>query len=249
MGKQRRSSPREKRRNSKDGSRQINQTFSMSNIEPMTLRQEDMFDAYYEGSSLAAIGSAGTGKTMCALYLALSEVLEKSEYRQVIIVRSAVQTRDQGHQPGNKEQKEAVYSDPYIGILNDLFGRDDAYQILVAKKIIKFVTTSFIRGITCDNAIIIADECQSMNFHELDTVITRSGKYTKVILCGDTMQDDLAYSRNRADTSGLKEFLNIINMMDSFETIKFTSQDCVRGGLSKEYLLKKESYYENIIAA
>ena len=200
-----------------------------------------MFDAYKQGYNLAAIGTAGTGKTMCAMYMALNDVMQKRGYDKIIVVRSAVQTREQGFMPGSKEQKEALYSVPYSDIVNDLFDRGDAYKILETKGMVQFMTSSFVRGLTFDNAIIIVDECQSMTYHELDTIITRVGESSKIIFCGDTKQDDLNISKNRADVSGLGDFLRVLNKVQSFKTIKFTAEDIVRSGLVKEYILAKET--------
>ena len=241
--KQRRLSRSEKRRAEREQDHMVgilNQKFAMRKIQPLTPTQSDLFQAYKEGYNIAAIGTAGTGKTMCAMYLALSDVLNKGGYEQVIVIRSAVQTREQGFMPGSKQQKEAVFEAPYTDIVNDLFGRGDAYQILKTKGMVKFMTSSFVRGLTFDNAIIIVDECQSMTYHELDTIITRVGESSKIIFCGDTKQDDLVISKNRADVSGLAEFLNVLNRVKSFDTIQFTPEDIVRSGLVKEYILAKE---------
>ena len=213
----------------------------MRNISPMTTTQEDMFDSYNAGYNIAAIGTAGTGKTMCGLYLGLSDILNDDNYDQVIIVRSAVQTREQGFMPGTQAQKEAVYSVPYADIVNNLFGRGDAWEILKQKHSVKFMTSSFVRGLTFDNSIIIVDECQSMTYHELDSIITRVGETSRIIFCGDTAQDDLAGSRNRNDTSGLTDFINVLKRMDhSFKIVQFGIEDIVRSGLVKEYIIAKE---------
>ena len=243
MAKQRRLSRREKQREARELEHMVgilNQNFSMRKIKPLTPTQSDLFQSYREGYNIAAIGTAGTGKTMCAMYLALNDVLQRGGYDQVIVIRSAVQTREQGFMPGSKAQKEAVFEAPYTDIVNDLFGRGDAYQVLKQKGMMKFMTSSFVRGLTFDNSIIIVDECQSMTYHELDTIITRVGESSKIVFCGDTKQDDLEISRNRADVSGLAEFLSVLNRIDSFDTIKFTYQDIVRSGLVKEYIMAKE---------
>lgn len=243
MAKQRRLSRKEKRQMEREQEHMVgilNNKFAMRKIQPLTTTQSDLFDSYREDYNVAAIGTAGTGKTMCALWLALSDVLQTSTYERVIIIRSAVQTREQGFMPGTKEQKEEVYEQPYADIANDLFGRGDAYKILKSKGTIQFMTSSFVRGLTFDNAIIIVDECQSMTYHELDTIITRVGESSKIVFCGDTKQDDLDISRNRADVSGLAEFLRVLDKIDSFETIQFTPQDIVRSGLVKEYIMAKE---------
>jgi phosphate starvation-inducible protein PhoH len=242
--KQRRLSRREKQRLARDQDHMVtilNNKFGMRQIRPLTQTQSDLFDAYKQGYNLAAIGTAGTGKTMCAIYMALNDVMQKRGYEKIIVVRSAVQTREQGFMPGSKEQKEALYSVPYSDIVNDLFDRGDAYKILETKGMVQFMTSSFVRGLTFDNAIIIVDECQSMTYHELDTIITRVGESSKIIFCGDTKQDDLNISKNRADVSGLGDFLRVLNKVPSFKRITFTAEDIVRSGLVKEYILAKET--------
>jgi phosphate starvation-inducible protein PhoH len=242
--KQRRLSRREKQRLARDQDHMVtilNNKFGMRQIRPLTQTQSDLFDAYKQGYNLAAIGTAGTGKTMCAIYMALNDVMQKRGYEKIIVVRSAVQTREQGFMPGSKEQKEALYSVPYSDIVNDLFDRGDAYKILETKAMVQFMTSSFVRGLTFDNAIIIVDECQSMTYHELDTIITRVGESSKIIFCGDTKQDDLNISKNRADVSGLGDFLRVLNKVPSFKRITFTAEDIVRSGLVKEYILAKET--------
>ena len=240
---QRRLSRSEKRRQERDQEHLaniLNQKFGMRQIKPLTPTQSDLFDSYKEGYNIAAIGTAGTGKTMCAMYLALNDVLQKGGYDNVIVIRSAVQTREQGFMPGSMTQKQAVFEAPYTDIVNDLFGRGDAYQILKSKGTIKFMTSSFVRGLTFDNAIIIVDECQSMTYHELDTIITRVGESSKIIFCGDTKQDDLQQSKNRNDVSGLYDFLKVLKRIPSFDVVQFGVDDIVRSGLVKEYIMAKE---------
>lgn len=247
MARQRRLSRKERRKQAREMNHMVgvlNQKFSMQNVKPLTPSQTDLFEAYHEGYNLAAIGTAGTGKTMCATYLALNDVLQKGEYEKVVIIRSAVQTREQGFMPGSKAQKEAVFEGPYTDIVNDLFSRGDAYQVLKQKGMIEFMSSSFVRGLTFDNSVIIVDECQSMTYHELDTIITRVGESSKIIFCGDTKQDDLQQSRNRADISGLYDFVKVLNAIPSFDVVKFGVEDIVRSGLVKEYIIAKEKLLE-----
>jgi predicted ribonuclease YlaK len=164
MASNRRLSRKEKRRQIRDLDHMVNilnQKFSMRKIQPITETQEILFESYKQGYNIAAIGTAGTGKTMCAMYLALKDVLEEKEYEKVIIVRSAVQTREQGFMPGNLGEKMSYYEIPYVDIVNDLFGRGDAYQIMKQKNMLQFMSSSFVRGLTFDNSIIIVDECKS----------------------------------------------------------------------------------------
>jgi len=219
----------------------VNRKFSMKRILPMTLNQEKLTKAYKAGKNLANIGSAGTGKTYLSMALALEEVLETEEYERVIIIRSAVQSREQGFMPGSLNEKMGYYETPYIDITNDLFGRGDAYQIMKQKGMIQFMSTSFVRGLTFDNAIIIVDECQNMRYDELRTVMTRVGESSKIIFCGDTRQDDLACGKNRLDVSGLSSFLKILkHMQNEFAVIEFTISDIVRSGIVKEFIIKEE---------
>jgi len=146
--------------------------------------------------------------------------------------------------PGSLNEKMSYYEAPYTDIVNDLFGRGDAYSILKQKKMIEFMSTSFIRGLTFDNAIIILDEVQNCNFGEIDTVMTRVGENSKIILCGDVKQDDLKSSRNRQDNSGLRDFIRIINKMPSFDVIEFGTDDIIRSGLVREYIITKERELE-----
>ena len=222
----------------------LNQKFTMRQISPLTPSQSNLFDSYQQGYNLAAIGTAGTGKTMCAMYLALSDVLQRGEYEKVVVIRSAVQTREQGFMPGNKAQKEAVFEQPYTDITNDLFDRGDAYQILKSKGMMQFMSSSFVRGLTFDNSIILVDECQSMTYHELDSIITRVGESSKIIFCGDTKQDDLQQSRNRADVSGLHDFIKVLAAIPSFDVVRFGVDDIVRSGLVKEYIIAKTRLLE-----
>lgn len=244
MSRQRRAEKSKK----KEGSR-MDSKFTMNQIRPLTPTQEDFFDSYNAGYNIAAIGTAGTGKTMCGLYLGLCDILDDDRYNQIIIVRSAVQTREQGFMPGTLSQKEALYAVPYADIVNDLFNRGDAWSILNQKNSIKFMTSSFVRGLTFDNSIIIVDECQSMTYHELDSIITRVGDSSKIIFCGDTAQDDLAGTRHKHDTSGLQDFLKVLKRMDQFKVVQFGIEDIVRSGLVKDYIIAKELHGQHPVLA
>lgn len=217
----------------------------MKPIKPLTENQKGFFEAYNKSKVSLLHGVAGTGKTYIALYHALEEVLDKSnQYQRVVIVRSAVPSRDIGHLPGDEREKTEVYTEPYIEICQDLFNRPDAYQRLVEQKAIQFMITSFVRGITLSNSIIIVDECQNMTDMELNSIMTRVGHKSKIIFCGDFRQTDLY---KKTDMSGLKKFMAIADMMPSFRTFEFGTDDIVRSSIVKEYILarlKYETQYE-----
>jgi phosphate starvation-inducible protein PhoH len=235
---------RQKRQQETEIENILNKKFAMKKINPMTETQRDLFQQYRAGKHIANIGSAGTGKTYVSLYLALEDVLEKDEYEKIIIIRSAVQSREQGFMPGSLTEKMGYYETPYIDIVNDLFGRGDGYQIMKQKGMIQFMSTSFVRGLTFDNAIIVVDECQNMTYQELDTIITRVGESSKIVFCGDMKQDDLKISKHRADISGLRDFVRVIEKLSDFAVNEFTTDDIVRSGLVKQYLIAKERELE-----
>ena len=212
-------------------------------ITPITDNQKRLFDSYDEGKHIIAYGAAGTGKTFITLYNALKDVLnENTPYDKIYIVRSLVATREIGFLPGDHEDKSSYYQIPYKHMVKYMFQMpSDAdfemlYGNLRAQETIKFWSTSFLRGTTLDNAIIIVDEFQNLNFHELDSIITRVGENTKIVFCGDASQSDLTKTNER---NGIVDFMKIIRAMPSFEMIEFGIDDIVRSGLVKEYLIAK----------
>jgi phosphate starvation-inducible PhoH-like protein len=212
-------------------------------IESITDNQKKLFDSYAEGKHLVAYGTAGTGKTFISLYNALADVLDESTpYERIYLVRSLVSTREIGFLPGDHEDKADIYQIPYKNMVKYMFQMpSDAdfemlYGNLKAQDSIKFWSTSFIRGTTLDNAIIIVDEFQNLNFHELDSIITRVGENSRIIFCGDASQTDLVKTNDR---NGIHDFLNILRKMPSFDIIEFGIDDIVRSGLVKEYIIAK----------
>lgn len=210
-------------------------------IDPLTDTQRDVFDAFENPDNMAFVlyGSAGTGKTFLAVYQALLDVLDpKTPYAKIIIVRSAVASRDTGFLPGTQDEKMAVYEQPYYSIFSDLTGKKDAYEKLKECGKIEFMSTSYLRGSTFNNAIVVFDEVQSENWHGISTVMTRIGKDCRVILCGDYAQSDLIKTKN--DTSGFRELMQVASKMNSFSTFKFTPDDIVRSGFVKQWLITCE---------
>ena len=212
-------------------------------IEPIGDNQEIVFKSYAEGKNLVLHGAAGTGKTFISLYLALKEVLEPtSPYEKVYMVRSLVPTREIGFLPGDHEDKSNLYQIPYKNMVKYMFQMPtDAdfemlYGNLKAQETIKFWSTSFLRGTTLDNCIVIVDEFQNLNFHELDSIITRVGENSKICFCGDASQTDLQKTNEK---NGIVDFIKIIRTMPSFDLIEFGIDDIVRSGLVKEYLVAK----------
>ena len=212
-------------------------------ITPASKNQEKFFEAYNSDKHLFVYGCAGTGKTFIALYNALREVLsEITPYQKIVIVRSLVSTREIGFLPGDHDDKSALYQIPYKNMVKYMFEMptDSDFEMLYgnlkSQETITFWSTSFIRGTTLDNSIIIVDECQNLNFHELDSIITRVGDNSRIVFCGDARQSDLTKTNER---NGILDFMKIIERMPEFETIEFGVDDIVRSGLVKSYIVNK----------
>lgn len=206
----------------------------LQEIEPLTQNQLLAFEST---KNLVLHGVAGTGKTFISCYLAFDD-MTKNLYQHTILIRSAVSTREMGFLPGTDKEKAAVYEEPYKDICIELFQRGDAYELLKKQNLVQFMTTSFIRGITLRNAVIIIDECQNMSFHELDSIITRIGEGCRVIFCGDFKQTD--FTERSRERSGLPDFLRVLKAMDEFDMIDFTVKDIVRSNFVKKYIMAKE---------
>jgi len=213
-------------------------TQDIKTIKPLTPTQEDTFHAWQNYEHICLHGSAGTGKTFLALYLAMKEVLAKRQ-QKTIIVRSAVPTREVGFLPGTLEEKMAQYEHPYHDIMYELIGRSSTYQDMKDSGLIEFMSTSFIRGLTWDNAIIIVEEGENMTFHEIDSIMTRVGQNSRVIFTGDSKQTDLDGSK-RMGTSGMDDALDIFDGISDFSCIEFTRNDIVRSKFVKSWIIASE---------
>lgn len=215
----------------------------LKKIRPLTENQRTLFKQYFSGAQVCAYGSAGTGKSYIALWLALNDILSESkEHNRLVIIRSAVATREVGHLPGTLEEKIALYELPYKDILGDLFGKSATYDDMKKAGIIEFMPTSFIRGLTWNDAIVVVDEGQNMTFHEINSIITRLGDNTRLIFTGDLVQTDL--NKNTRDKCGMDRFLKVIENMKEFSTIQFTPEDIVRSKLVKSWIMASEQVSE-----
>ena len=215
----------------------------LNEIKPVTDSQKVVFDSWKQGLNQFLFGCAGTGKTFVSLYLALSEVLKnETPYDKVVMVRSLIPTREIGFLPGDEEDKAALYQVPYSNMMQFMFEQpneqafETLYNRIKAQGSFYFLSTSFLRGLTFDNTIIIVDECQNLNFHELDTIITRVGQDSKIFFCGDFSQSDLTKMNER---NGLMDFLQILQEMEEFNCVEFNIGDIVRSGFVRNYLIQK----------
>lgn len=212
----------------------------LKTFTPLTDNQKKLFDTYKSGDYfIGVLGTAGTGKTFCSMYKALEEVMDKSNsFRKVVVVRSCVQTRDVGFLPGTIDEKQEIYELPYKEICTTLFDRPDAWDRLKEQGYARFISTTAIRGISIDDAVVIVDECQNMTWQELNTIITRIGYRSKIIFVGDWRQNDLVKTKN--DTSGLIQFLSVARKMEEFTEIEFNRDDVVRSSLVKNWIIACE---------
>ena len=226
--------------------RQPINTDRMVKVEPLTENQKKIFEAWDKGKHLFIYGAAGTGKTFCALYKGLYDCLKATpSYDQVYLVRSLVATREIGFLPGDHEDKSSLYQIPYKNMVKYMFEAasdtdfEMLYGALKAQETVKFWSTSFLRGVTLDNSVVIIDEMQNLNFHELDSIITRVGENTRIVFCGDAMQSDLQRDKEK---NGIHDFMRILEMMpDDFAMIEMGVDDICRSGLVRNYLIAKHA--------
>ena len=216
---------------------------NLTTVKPIGDNQKEVFSTWKKGKNQFLFGAAGTGKTFISLYLALNDVFDlKKPYDKVVLVRSLIPTREIGFLPGDEEDKAALYQVPYQNMVQFMFELPNEQQFntlydkLKGQGSLFFLSTSFLRGLTFDNSIIIVDECQNLNFHELDTIITRVGQDSKIVFCGDFDQSDLIRQNER---NGLHNFLRILNEMEEFNCVEFTLGDIVRSGFVRTYLINK----------
>jgi len=229
---------------SEDINTNLKLNFKLKSVDPLTKNQQLTFSHYDSGKNLLLHGIAGTGKSFVSIFLAIRQILEENgRFKKLVIVRSVVPTRDMGFLPGNNKEKTKVYEAPYQSIFTELFGRSDAYEYLKQKDFVDFISTSFIRGITLNDCIVVVDEIANLTLHELDSVITRVGKNCKIIFCGDFRQSDFT---RYEDKKGIKDFMRIITKMKSFEFVEFDENDIVRSAMVKEYIIAKDRL--NIVA-
>ncbi len=226
----------------KKKNKEINHT-DLTVVKPITDNQKLVFGTWKKDLNQFLFGAAGTGKTFISLYLALKDVLDlKKPYDKIILVRSLIPTREIGFLPGDEEDKSALYQIPYQNMVQFMFEQpndqsfSNLYDRLKGQGSLFFLSTSFLRGLTFDNSIIIVDECQNLNFHELDTIITRVGQDSKIIFSGDFSQTDLIKQHEK---NGLHDFLRILNEMEEFNCLEFTIGDIVRSGFVRNYLISK----------
>ncbi len=211
----------------------VQSSLFLKKIEPITTSQKKAFAAYQNNKHIANLGVAGSGKSFVAMWLGLNEIMNGGNKNKLVIIRSAVQSRAMGFLPGNAKEKMRMYETPYVSICTKMFGRSDSYEILKKRGQVEFESTSFLRGETFENCVIIFDEIQNASFEELQTVLTRVGDNTKIMLCGDFGQNDLIYSKY--DQSGLAKFMNVLKRMKEFEIINYGINDIVRSGLVKSF--------------
>jgi len=242
MSTKRPASPKSQTRTKKSLEPKMDNSFKLKSIIPLTDTQKKIFNEFDSAKNLVLMGTAGTGKTFCSMYLALKSIVDNKTNNgpnKILIIRSVVSSRDVGFLPGTLKEKLSVYEAPYKAIFSELLGRGDAWEIMKTNGIVDFVSTSYLRGTSINDSFIIMDEFQNCNLSELDTIMTRVGKNSRMIFCGDLEQTDLL--KSRFDVTGLPKFVSIIEQMKSFNIEEFGVEDIVRSGIVREYILAKRS--------
>lgn len=216
----------------------LNYQHKIKSVSPKTPNQEKLFRSFADEKNVLLHGSAGTGKSYCALYLALNDLFD-GQFDKILIIRSIVPTRDIGFLPGSVLEKIALYEEPYEDIISDLLGDRSAYEILKRDEVIEFKCTSFLRGISWINTLIIVDEVQNCTWHEICSLVTRVGEGSKLVLIGDNDQNDLVQQK-KVEVGGLDKAIKVCNNMKRFDVIEFGFEDVIRSELVKEFLMVRK---------
>ena len=211
--------------------------FDLKHIQPKGKNQESAFHSYFGGNNILLHGVAGTGKTYISMYFAMCEIVS-GRADQIVIVRSTVQTREMGFMPGNEQEKLSYYEQPYVELCSELLDKPGAYKKLKELKAMRFMSTAFVRGLTLDNSVVLIDEVQNMTDHEINSVLTRLGENSRIIICGDFRQDDLTNGRGK-HKSGLSRLIEVAKRMSKFDMVEFQVSDIVRSGFVKDYITQR----------
>lgn len=205
---------------------------------PKTDNQRTALEAWFDGEHVALLGSAGVGKTTLGVYMACNALVRK-EVKQIVLIRSAVEQREQGHVPGTQEEKDAKFEESYEQAFAKVFGHPKTYEWMKKRGLIKFRTTGNMRGLTFEDSVVIGDEIQNLNFEEINTLIGRLGVDSRLILLGDSVQCDLRHY----ETRGLDIFEELAGELPNMTVVRFTRHDCQRHGLVKAWLGAVEDWY------
>lgn len=199
------------------------QSIFASTFRPRNAKQAKLVQSIEDKEVTIAIGSSGTGKTYCALASALNLLGDK--YKKIILVKSvtSIPGEEIGFIPGTFEEKMDPYIMSFTWNIDKIIGKD-ASKELMKKDLIEVLPLAYIRGLSIDNAIVIADEAQNFTSHTFKTIMTRIGSNSKYIFLGDIEQID----RKKKGESGLATMLDVFKDESFVGTVEFDDEDCVR---------------------
>lgn len=211
------------------------------NFKP-TKKQQEFIQAINNSTVTISHGSAGTGKTMTALYAALQEVF-KVYNKKIILIRPIFESasKELGSLPGDLDEKIAPHMKPFMYTLSELLGDTKTVGQLISNNKINFEVLNYLRGITLNNAVIICDEAQNMTLEEMMLALTRLGKNSKIIFTGDFYQTDL-----RKAKGSIMKFADMIKEVNGVSKFTFTSADVMRNPLLIEVTKIWEEYKNKI---
>ena len=206
-------------------------------IQPKNEKQQALLDAIEYSTMCVAIGTAGTGKTYISATKA-AQLFLKGGYDKIVLTRPNVSTgKSVGFFPGTVEEKLSIWLQPLLNVLKEALG-EGRYQYLMEKRQIVIQPLETIRGNSYKDAIILIDECQNMDMHEIEAVTTRIGDNSKMILMGDPRQSDVK------NGMAIEKF---VAMCDKYyidvPIVRFGLDDVVRSDIVAK--LVKAFYYED----
>lgn len=168
-------------------------------------------------------GVAGSGKTICSIFMALNLLKDRgNNYQKIFLVKSVTTLKGEeiGFLKGDLREKIDPFMESFKNNASKLF-KNTNVNSLFETSIIKFLPLAYIRGTNLDNCIVILDELQNVSIDNARTLMTRIGENCKIICLGDSNQIDL---KNKKDSS-LDVVFNIFNNVDDIGCILMDIND------------------------
>jgi phosphate starvation-inducible PhoH-like protein len=201
---------------------------------PWTEKQKAIINLFLDKKTKIMIlkGPAGTSKTILAMYLGL-QLLNSKKVSDIVLVRSAVESADSklGYLPGDLMEKFGVYLTPFNEKFNELLDEQEIKRLEKDNRI-AVCPINFARGLHFAVKFICCDESQNLTLRELQTLFTRLGEFSKMIICGDPDQSDLGNGK-----SGFNAVYNGFNNEEAYKhgivCVELLEEDIVRSEICK----------------
>lgn len=199
-------------------------------LEAKTDRQQVHINALTEADQVIISGCAGTGKTYVTATYAAQQYQSKS-YNKIIITRPHVEVgKGLGYLKGDLGEKTMPWVTPIIEVLEEHLGKG-VVETGIKNGNIEVAPLALMRGRSFNQALILLDEAQNLNFQEIKMLTTRVGEGSKLIINGDIQQSDLK------ESDGLSKIIHLVKKYQlPIPLVEYNIEDVVRSGITKQWL-------------